>query len=231
MTTQTLSHLGYVRHRTPVQKLVSSKVFWLILVTILFSYPIYRSMNRELPPPKQPLFEAPKFQLTNGFGQKFGSQNLQGRVYIANFFYTQCPMSSCSEVMDKMQEVQKRVRGLGQSIALVSFTVDPAHDTPEKLHSYARDLQANPHIWHFLTGKRETLKNTLIQGFKVPMGKRKPIDSPSKDLNMYKIEHSSQLALVNAEGDVLGFYGITDQAIDRLMIDVGLVVNREELYK
>ena len=63
--------------------------------------------------------------------------------------------------LDKMQKIQKRVRGLGTKVTILSFTVDPDNDTPKVLFKLARDRGANPFIWKFITGKKRVLKNFL----------------------------------------------------------------------
>lgn len=221
--------LKYYRNYGIIHKLVSSKTFWVVFLLLMFSYPIYRSVQRVLPAGPEPLFELPAYTLTNEFGQPFGSEDLKGRVYLANFIFTSCP-STCPEQTEVMKEIQKRVRGLGRSVALVSFTVDPWFDTPEVLYKYARRHQVNPHIWSFLTGDEEYLNELLIKGFKVPVGDREYIQSFDDDINLYDIAHSEQIVLVDGQGQVRGFYGTDRVSVDQLMIDVGLLVNRSELY-
>lgn len=232
MTTTTVENktsLKFFRNRTLVERTVASKLFWVFAIVALFAYPIYRSIHRELPAGPQPLFEVPSFELTNEFGEPFGSADLAGKIYLANFIFTSCP-STCPAQTEAMQQIQKRVRGLGTSIALVSFTVDPRVDTPEVLYKYARQNQINPHVWSFLTGPEEKLHSLLVDGFKVPVGEREYFDSPREDINLYDIAHSERIALVDGNGSVRGFYSIDDVSIDQLMIDVGLMVNRKELY-
>lgn len=221
--------IKHFRNRTWLEKTVASKLFWVLALVTLFVYPIYRSVNRELPPGPPALFQIPDYQLVNEFGVPFGSDDLRGRIYLANFIFTSCP-STCPAQTEAMKKIQKRVRGLGSSIALVSFTVDPYTDTPEVLYRYARQNQANPHVWSFLTGTEEELHDLLVNGFKVPVGEKEYFDSPVEDLHLYDIAHSERVALVDSEGYVRGFYSIDDISVDQLMIDIGLMVNRLELY-
>lgn len=232
MTTATVENktvLKHFRNRSLVERTVASKLFWIFALILLFAYPIYRSVNRELPPGPERLFQVPQFELVNDFGKPFGSADLEGKIYLANFIFTSCP-STCPAQTEAMQQVQKRVRGLGTSIALVSFTVDPRHDTPEVLYKYARQNQVNPHVWSFVTGTEEDLMALFVDGYKVPVGEKEYFDSPRKDINLYDIAHSERIVLVDGEGYVRGFYAIDDISVDQLMIDVGLMVNRQELY-
>lgn len=218
--------LGYIRKESFLEKLVSRKFFWLFFVILFFSYPIYRSMNRDLPEPLPMLYKAPNFNLTNEFGKPFGAADLAGKPYVANFMFSSCP-TTCPALMEKMQLIQKRVRGLGTNFAIVSFTVDPENDTPKVLHKYARDLQANPFVWSFLTGEKEELQKTLIDGFKVPMGEFEQIEGvvDGAKVSLFDIAHTNKVVLVDREGMIRGYYSTTKEDIDRLMIDVGLLVN------
>ncbi len=194
----------------------------------MFIYPIYRSLKRELPPPLPKFHQVAPFRLTNEFNQPFGTEELQGKVTIASFMFTACP-TVCPGLMKNMQRIQKRVRGLGKNIALITFSVDPENDTPEVLHRYARTLHANPYVWNFLTGKREDLKKILIEGFKVPMGEEKvPITKPigNDETTLWDIVHTGKLVLLDGQSFIRGLYSTDKDSINKLMIDVGLLYNR-----
>ena len=220
--------LAYQRDHHLVQRLVRHWAFWVAFMALAFAYPIYRSMNRELPPELPRLYQVPAFSLTNDFNKPFGSNELQGKVYIANFMFTSCP-TICPALMEKMQLVQKRIRGVGDKAALVTITVDPEFDTPKVMHKFARELHANPFVWNFLTGDEAQIKNLLIEGYKVPMGDGKqPVKGmvDGKEVTLFDIVHSEKLVLVDQEGWVRGYYSTDTQSIDRLMVDMGLTMNR-----
>jgi protein SCO1/2 len=89
MMTQTLT--GFFREENWFQKLIRLKTFWLFMWLVMFSYPVYRTLNRTLPPPLPVYYIVPQFKLTNEFGKPFGSEELKGKFYIVNFFFTSCP--------------------------------------------------------------------------------------------------------------------------------------------
>ena len=74
---------------------------------------------------------------------------LNGHVWVANFMFTNCP-GPCPRMSSQMHEVQTALAG--QDVKLVSITVDPERDTPEKLAKYAAFYNATPGVWYFLTG-------------------------------------------------------------------------------
>ena len=97
----------------------------------------------------------PDFTLTDQTGAAFHSgSKLNKQVWIADFIYTTCP-GPCPRMSSQMHQVQT---ALGNSVRLVSFTVDPAYDTPPVLAEYAKHFEARPGIWYFLTGPVATLR-------------------------------------------------------------------------
>ena len=217
---------GYFREENIFQKLIRKKSFWLVFWLISFSYPIYRSVNRILPPPLPVYYQVPEFKLTNEFKKPFGSADLKGRFYIANFMFTSCP-TTCPRLMEKMDLVQKRIRGLGTKAAIVTFTVDPEVDTPDVLFKYARKRHSNPFIWNYLTGSRADLEKIVVDGFKVPMGGKEKIEKQveAEKVTLFDIAHTEKLVLVDDKGQIRGYYGTERVEMDRMMIDLGLLVN------
>ncbi len=227
MTTMT----GFYREDNWLQKLMRRKIFWLIFWMLTFSYPIYRSLNRTLPPPLPVYYKVPEFSLQNEFNKPFGTKDLMGKFYIANFMFTSCP-TTCPALMEKMDVIQNRIRGLGTKAAIVTFTVDPKHDTPEVLFKYARKRNSNPFIWNYLTGKEGDLKKIVIDGFKVPMGNKEAVEKKleNKSITLFDIVHTEKVVLVDNKGQVRGYYGTNKIEMDRLMIDLGLLVNNSFSY-
>lgn len=175
-------------------------------------------MNRDLPDPLPVFYTLPEFKTVNEFGKPYGSKELKGKVFIANFAFTSCT-TVCPPLMKKIQKVQKRIRGLRGAVSLVTFSVDPVTDTPKTLFKYSRKLQTNPQLWTFLTGEENEMRSLLIDGFKVPMGNKE------KAKHMYDIAHSQRLVLVDRKGQIRGYYSTDKASIDKLMIDTGLLAN------
>src|SRR5438067_8881334 len=106
----------------------------------------------------------PGFQLTNQNGQSFGSAQLSDKIWIADFIYTTCP-GPCPMISSRMSELQKPLQKT--DVHLVSFSVDPAKDTPQVLRTYAETLQAERGRWDFLTGPQSTIYDLSRNGFKL----------------------------------------------------------------
>lgn len=216
MTTSTSPE--FIREASPVEKLVRSKLFWLFFVLFGFSYPIYRSVNRVLPPELPIIAQVPEFSLNSENGQPFGSKDLKGRVYLANFVFSRCP-TVCPKMLTDLEKVQKRVRGTGTKVAIVTFTVDPEYDKENILFDLARRHKANPYVWTFLTGSdKEAMFKLYRDGFKVG------VEQNPKD--MFDIAHTEKIVLVDQENRVRGYYSFEENDVNKLMIDVGLLINR-----
>ena len=84
---------------------------------------------------------APPFHLTAQNGQRFDSKSLEGHVWVADFFFTSCP-GPCPLMSKKLGELQRQTSDL-PDLKIVSFTVDPATDTPAVLTAYGKHFNAD----------------------------------------------------------------------------------------
>ena len=151
----------------------------------------------------------PEFLLTNQDGKQFGSVNLRGKIWIADFVYTTCP-GPCPMISSRMSELQKPLEKT--DVHLVSFTVDPAKDTPDVLRTYAERLQAEPGRWDFLTGAQSTIYNLSRNGFKLAI-------SDGSDAKGIPV-HSTRIILVDRHGEIRGYYDAAEaDAITKLVAD------------
>jgi len=69
----------------------------------------------------------PSFKFVNQYGDSVGSKNLQGDIYVADFFFTTCP-SICPIMQRNMLAVYKAYKDTAD-VKIISFTIDPKHDT------------------------------------------------------------------------------------------------------
>jgi protein SCO1/2 len=215
--------LGAQVHST-LAALVASPTFWLLFVAVGLAVPIARTVAISLPKPLPILGAVPAFRFTDQYGASFGTENLRGKVWVANAIFTRCP-SICTVSTQHMHEVQHRGRGLGEHFHLVSFSVDPEHDTPEQLLAYARAHQVSPRMWSFLTGGRDELTRTLNEGLKIYMGRT----GAAGDDDLMSIGHGSHFVLVDPQLRIRGYYDATEPGrLDALLRDAGLLASRGE---
>jgi protein SCO1/2 len=209
------------RMQTGLSALVSRPLFWSLFVALGVAIPIARTLRVSLPSPLPVLSSVPEFQFTDQNGQPFGSQQLRGKVWVANAIFTRCP-TVCPASTQHMAQVQHRGRGLGGYFHLVSFSVDPDYDTPPKLLAYAKSHKVSPRMWSFLTASRDELTRFLNDGLKIYMGKD---DAEGEDL--MSLGHGSHFVLVDGRMTIRGYYDLTaDGAMDALLRDAGLLASR-----
>ena len=159
----------------------------------------------------------PGFQLTNQNGQPFGSAQLSGKIWIADFIYTTCP-GPCPMISSRMSELQKPLQKT--DVHLVSFSVDPEKDTPEVLRGYADKLQAEPGRWDFLTGAKPAIYKLSHDGFKLAV-------SDGSDAQGIPV-HSTRIVLVDRHGQIRGYYDATEpEAVTKLLADTNHLLREQ----
>ena len=132
------------------------------------------------------------FTLIERSGEPFESDSLRGKVWVASFFFANCP-GICLKMNQSIADLQKE---LDPEVRFVSITVDPDHDTPESLRAYAQRIGATDR-WLFLTGSMRDIKDIANGSFQVAA-------APAA--------HSERLMVVDRQGRVRGSYLVSDGA-------------------
>ncbi|MBI83355.1 MAG: copper transporter [Planctomycetaceae bacterium] len=150
------------------------------------------------------------FTLMERSGEKFRSQSLDGEIWVASFFFANCPHQCTNQnlTIKKLAEHYQE-----QHLKFVSITCDPENDTPSRLAKYADRFGADEQQWLFLTGKESYIQQVGAEIFKVSV-------SPNT--------HSQKLMLINREGKVHGYFQWNDagqidlfhREVDKLLGDV-----------
>lgn len=107
---------------------------------------------------------SPAFALTDQNNERLTSEDLRGQFVLYNFTYTHCP-SPCYNMNDTILEVQSRLDEVelgGIDVSFVTISIDPEHDTPEILNSYAKAIGADTESWKFATTTNKALLKTII---------------------------------------------------------------------
>jgi protein SCO1/2 len=153
------------------------------------------------------LGEVPAFQLTAETGQSFDSKALDGHVWVADFIYTKCD-GPCPMMSSKMHMVEQQTAAEMPDVRFVSFTVDPARDTPAVLSEYGKHFKQDPARWVFLTGDSARLNDLGLKGFKL-----NGVDG--------SMSHSTRFALVDRQRRIRGYYTTgEDGFLPQLMHDI-----------
>jgi protein SCO1/2 len=152
----------------------------------------------------------PSYDLIDSRAEPFGSEQLAGNVYVANFFFTRCT-TVCPMLTSSMSKLLRRYREGGvDGIRLVSISVDGAYDTPDQLAAYAERFEIETESWSLLTGPPEQVRPLVIEGFRLPLGDR------HEDERGMDIAHAGRLVLVDRWGQVRGYYASDASGLDEL---------------
>jgi cytochrome oxidase Cu insertion factor (SCO1/SenC/PrrC family) len=217
--------------RGPLARLVGSRLFWALAIGVLFGVPIARSVTRRLAPPPEVLGTLPAFALTDQAGHPFGTRELAGKVWVADFIFTAC-QEACPLLSQRMKELGHRTRQLGPDFHLVSISVDPERDTPERLATYGARFGANAVRWSFLTGPADAIQTAVTDGFKVGMGREprsagapRAATAAEADPSFWTIFHGENLVLVDRRLRIRGYFPATPEGLDQLVEAVGRIIN------
>lgn len=190
-----------------------------VLVALVTATAIDRLRRPEPPPVMDPV---PAFTMTNRDGRAVRLQDLAGKPWIADFVFTRCP-ASCPLMTARMARLDRDLpRDLG--VRLVSFSVDPEHDTPQVLERYAETYHAPPR-WLFLTGSKEETYRLSRQGFKLGI-EIPPAAGPGAPgaPAVEPILHSTRFVLVDAQGRIRGYYdGFDEESMTKLRRDLDAI--------
>ncbi len=147
-------------------------------------------------------WQVPSFTYTNQEREPFGLRDLQGKVWLTDFIFTRCP-NICPPMTANMLQIQKTLKQAGVEAEIVSFSVDPEFDQPEKLKEFANKYGVDLNSWHFVTGYSfEEMQKIVKETFKGAVSKQ---EGPSPDVPVL-INHPSQFYLVDQNGKVVKFY-------------------------
>ena len=166
------------------------------------------------------LGELPAFQLTERSGRRVSADDLRGRIWIADFFFTNCP-GPCLAMTQRMAEMRRQ---LPPTVRFVSITVDPQTDQPPVLTRYATrfGVAANDDGWLFLTGSQEGIYRLAREGFHLAASGPAEVDFQAPDAApLAAFLHSTRLALVDRSNRLRGLYdSANENDLRRLTADV-----------
>lgn len=195
---------------------------WLAFAALALAVPmsvlLLRPALRKEPPV---LAELPQFSLVDEDAKPVHRGDLLGKVWIADFVFTSCA-DACPRMQAKMKSLQERLTPLSQggNVGLLSVSVDPERDTPERLRQYAKAFGQRKGQWRYLTGDQREVERTVVKGFHIAMAKlpsgtagadgRQDESTADPHLEAFDIMHGQQFVLVDRMGRIRGFYDADD---------------------
>lgn len=156
-----------------------------------------------------------EFSFTDQSGKAYGSKELKGKIYVAEYFFTTCG-TICPVMNAEMQRVQSAYKG-NDHLKILSFTVDPETDSVAQMKMYAEGHGADPNQWHFLTGDKKDLYKLARRSFFV----LKPAEAANQGDVGSDFIHTNYFVLVDTKKRIRGYYdGTNSKEVDKLIGDI-----------
>ncbi len=156
----------------------------------------------------------PSFSFTNQYGKEVTEKTTEGKIYVADYFFTTC-QSICPVMSNQLVRVYQAYKSRND-LLILSHTVDPETDTVAQMLDYAKRHGVNDEKWLFLTGDKKELYQLARKGY--------ILEAEEGDGGEEDFIHTQNFALVDKEKHIRGYYDGTDSLeVDRLIKDLQLL--------
>ncbi|MDI9256206.1 SCO family protein [Flavobacterium sedimenticola] len=159
------------------------------------------------------------FAFTNQNGKTITQKDYEGKIYVADFFFTTCG-SICPIMTTNMIDVQKAFLN-NPKVMLLSHTVTPEIDSVPVLKKYALKKGVIDSKWNLVTGDKKDIYSMARKSYlAVKLGKPE---------ELYDMVHTENFVLVDAERRVRGFYdGTKKEDIQKLIDDINWLLEEDK---
>ncbi len=153
----------------------------------------------------------PAFHYVNQYGDSISDKNTEGKIYVADFFFTSCP-SICPVMQRNMLDVYNKYKTSGD-VKILSFSIDPKYDSVKVLKKYADKLGINGNMWWLLQGKKEATYSLAEKNYLVAVNEDKTVPGG--------YVHQGYFVLIDKQKRVRGSYdGTNKQQVSQLIDDI-----------
>ena len=154
------------------------------------------------------------FELINQNGKTVTHENFNGKIYVADFFFTTCP-TICISMTDNLLKVQKEIQN-NPNILLISHSVTPKMDSVTQLKKYAIEKGVNDKKWHLVTGDKKEIYKLARKSYLAV--------KDEGDGGPFDMIHTENFILVDPDKRIRGFYDGTDsKEIKRLLLEIKIL--------
>ncbi len=160
----------------------------------------------------------PDFSFVNQDNQTITNKNYEGKIYVADFFFTTCP-TICPIMKKQMLRVYEKFKE-NPKVGILSHSIDPRHDSVQVLKEYAARLGVKSKMWNFVTGEKTKIYEIGEKSYYVTAGE----DSTAAG----GIIHSGAFILVDTKRRVRGVYdGTKETDVTKLLKDMDVLLNEK----
>ena len=162
--------------------------------------------------------QIPNFNFLNQDSVWISQKDYDGKIYVADFFFTSCP-TICPKMKTQMLRIYQRYLN-DPKIQLLSHSIDPNYDQPHVLKAYANRMEVDSKKWNFVTGKKEDI-------YKI--GQKSYMVSAQEDPNEEGgFVHSGAFILVDKHRHVRGIYdGTKEPEVNKLIEDIEILLHEK----
>jgi protein SCO1/2 len=168
--------------------------------------------------------------LTNQLGRQVSLDDIKGKVIVADFFFTSCPLI-CPRLTKNMKELQDALKIKDELrapdstfIQFLSFSVDPEHDSASVLKKYADRYGVNHDVWWMLTGDKRDIYHFAMEELKMGVPDPEAVDTD--------FIHTTKMVLLDKDRVVRGYYDGTDSSsLDNLARDIVYIMMEKDKKK
>ena len=154
----------------------------------------------------------PAFSLIDQGGRTVTEADLDGKLTVANFFFTACP-GICPMTTANMKRVQAAVADR-DDVILLSHSVTPEADSVEALRAFADRMGVLAERWHLVTGDRETIYDLGNGAYFA----NEDLGEPAPDAAFI---HTESFYLLDGDRRIRGIYnGMNTAAVTQLIDDI-----------
>ena len=162
----------------------------------------------------------PRFSFSDQEGKTITEKDLQGKVYVAEYFFTTCH-GICPKMNTNMKKVASDFAG-EPNFRILSYTVDPETDSVGRMKHYADSMGADPRKWYFLTGRKDSLYHLARSGYLLDDPKNNAINIQQQFL------HTQFMALVDKGGRVRKIYdGLKKDELEEMEMDISTLLKEK----
>ena len=160
------------------------------------------------------------FAFTNQDGKKVTEQDVAGKVFVAEYFFTTCK-SICPIMNTNMKTVYERFKN-EKDFLILAHTCDPGTDSLERLKKYADSLNVDTDKWIFLTGTKDSLYRQARHSYKIDDPNNNPLS------NEVDFLHSQFFSLVDKKGNVRNIYeGNERKDVERMINEIEVLLKEK----
>ena len=157
------------------------------------------------------------FSLTDQDGKIITEENFNGKIYVADFFFTTCE-GICPMMSDQMERIAAAFKE-NKLVMLLSHTVKPEEDSIPVLKEYAQKHSADSSQWYFVTGEKRVINKLARTSYLV---------GGAEGEEASDFVHTQFFALIDPQKRIRGFYDGTDSVeVNKLIGDIGILLREE----